>query len=160
MGGLNAEPLAEITDYDGLVAAMRARAQERKLALSSDENAAIAGLPDKYLPKLIGTNPVRRLGMISLGAVLGVLGVKLLLVADEDAERKFGLRLKTRNEKLVRGTTTYFVLTERKLRRNQEKGRKSRWSKLTKEEKSEIMRGVVRARWSKPRGAEAKRAAI
>jgi hypothetical protein len=152
------EPLA-ITDYEGLIAAMRVRAQERRLALSAEENAIVAGLPDKYLPKLIGSNPIRRLGMASLGAVLGVLGAKLMLVADEEAEKKIGPRLKIRNENLVRGTTTYFVLTERKLRKNQEKGRKSRWSKLTKEERSEIMRGVVRARWSKPRAPEVRRAA-
>jgi hypothetical protein len=159
IGAPSLQPLAEIFSYDDLVAALRARATDRQIALSAEENAAVAGLASGYIGKLIGVNPTRHISMVSLGALLGLTGSKLLLVADKEAEQKFGPRLKIRNKNLVRGTTTYFVLTERKLRKNQEKGRKSRWSKLTKEERSEIMRGVVRARWSKPRVVEVKRTA-
>jgi len=151
-------PLAEIVDYDGLIAAMRARAAERKLALSAGENAIVAGLPDKYLPKLIGTNPVRRLGMASLGAVLGVLGAKLILVADEEAERKFSSRLKRHNPNLVRsGTETQ--LAQRHAQRMGRKGARSRWAKTTPEERSEVARKLNKLRWDRPKIVEVKRAA-
>ncbi len=155
---MSAEPLATIHDYDGLIAAMRVRAQERKLALSADENAAIAGLPDKYLPKLIGANPVRRLGMASLGAVLGVLGAKLVMVADEEAELKFAKRLKRHNPNLVRSGTEA-QLAERHAARMGRKGGRARWAGTTPEERSEVARKLNKLRWGKPKIVEVKRAA-
>jgi hypothetical protein len=138
---------------------MRARAAERKLAISAQENALVAGLPDKYLPKLIGTNPVRRLGMASLGAVLGVLGAKLILVADEEAELKFGKRLKRHNPNLVRVRSgTEAQLAERHAQRMGRKGGRARWAGTTAEERSEVARKLNKLRWGKPKIVEVKRA--
>jgi hypothetical protein len=53
--------------YAGLIDAMRARAQERRIALSSADFAAVSGLPSYYCNKLLAANPVRRIGAISLG---------------------------------------------------------------------------------------------
>jgi hypothetical protein len=42
------------------------------------------------LAKLIGRNPVRRLGMMSLGPVLSVLGIKLAMIEDPEALERYG----------------------------------------------------------------------
>jgi hypothetical protein len=152
------QPLAEIFSYDDLVAALRARATDRQIALSAEENAIVAGLPCRYLQKLIGSSPVRRLGMASLGPVLGVLGAKLVLVDDAEAERRYGRRLKRHNPNLIRSGTEA-QLAERHARRMGRKGGRARWAGTTAEERSEIARQLNRLRWSKPRVVEAKRAA-
>ena len=77
--------LAEFSDYSGMIAAFRARAAERKIAVSSESASHVAGLTDQYLAKLLAPRPVRRIGMLSLAPMLGVLGVKLVMVEDEEA---------------------------------------------------------------------------
>lgn len=56
-----------IVDYRngsaGLVDAFRARAQERKIAITSSNVAAMANLPDFYVAKLLSVHPVRRIGI-------------------------------------------------------------------------------------------------
>jgi hypothetical protein len=151
-------PLAEIVDYDSMIAAMRARAAERKLALSASENAVVAGLPDKYLQKLIGSLPVRRLGMASLGPVLSVLGIKLIMVEDADAERRYGPRLKRHNPRLIR-TGTEARLAERHVVRMGRKGGRARWAGTTAQERSEAARKLNQLRWRRPKITEIKRAA-
>jgi hypothetical protein len=141
-------PLAEITDYKSMIAAMRARAAERKLALSAEENAIVAGLPSKYLQKLLGSSPVRRLGMASLGPVLGVLGAKLVLVDDAEAERRYGSRVKQHDPRLVRSGTEA-QLAERHVQRMGRKGGRARWANTTPEERSEAARQLNKLRWSK-----------
>jgi hypothetical protein len=80
------EPLAIVTDYRGLVAALRQRIVELGTGMESVDE--VAGLPARYTSKLLSTN-VRpgkpNLGPISLGPLLKALGLKLALVADEDA---------------------------------------------------------------------------
>ena len=84
---MSARVLAEVSDYDGLVTALRARAAERNLALSSIAFAQVAGLPDRYVAKVLAPcdTPAaskRHLGRISLGPVLALLGVKLPILED------------------------------------------------------------------------------
>jgi hypothetical protein len=152
-------PLSEIRDYEGLVQALRSRATELKLALSAEENAAVAGVAASYIPKLIGSNPIKRIGMVSLGALLGLTGSKLLLVVDEEAEQRYGPRLKIRNDNLVRSAVTEVRLTRRFLQKIGRKGARSRWDNTTPEQCSEVARQLNKLRWSKPRITEIKRAA-
>lgn len=93
--------LAEIKDYAELIGALRARAAQRKIALSSIEITQLAGLPDRYLTKVLappsgkkGQN-FRALGHISMGPVLTVLGVKLHLVEDFEAMERLKGRIVT-----------------------------------------------------------------
>jgi hypothetical protein len=152
-------PLAEIFNYDELVAALRARAAEQKLALSAPENSQVSGLTDGYIAKLIGSNPPKRIGMASLGPILAVCGVKLVLLADEEAEQRYGPRLKRRNENLVHADVTYRSLTRRFMQKIGRKGGNARRDKLTPEQRSEIARNAVLARWSKSRIVKIKQAA-
>jgi hypothetical protein len=148
----------QIVDYQTLLDALRSRAIQQQVALSAPENAALAGVPDQYLGKVLGTRPVRRLGPSSLGAVLGLLGCRLVLVVDKEAMRKYGSRVKRHNPNLVRSATEP-QLAERHAQRMGRKGARSRWSKTTPEERSEVARNLNRLRWSKPKIVEMKRAA-
>jgi hypothetical protein len=88
--------LAQVTDYAGLVGALRARCAE--LNLTFDVLDEIAGLADRYSSKLLtpAIKPSRTLGKMSLGAVLGALGLKLIVVEDPVALAKVQNRYRPR----------------------------------------------------------------
>jgi hypothetical protein len=91
------EPLAVVTDYRGLVTALRRRIVELGTGMESVDE--VAGLPARYTSKLLSTNVrpgKKNLGPLSLGPLLGALGVKLALVADEEALAKVIDRLPQR----------------------------------------------------------------
>jgi hypothetical protein len=69
-----------IRTIDELVAAIRARRDE--LDLSHETLDHIAGLQPGYVSKLLAPEPMKGLGPISLPALLGALGVALVLVED------------------------------------------------------------------------------
>jgi hypothetical protein len=72
-----------ISKYKDLVEACRQRANE--LGLSRLEIDRIGGLPAGYAGKLLAVKCKKRLGPISLETMLGVLGLKILLIEDEAA---------------------------------------------------------------------------
>jgi hypothetical protein len=148
----------QIVDYQTLLDALRSRAIEQQVALSAPENSALAGVPDQYLGKVLGTRPIRRLGPTSLGAVLGLLGCRLVLVVDKEAMRKYGSRVKRHNPALVRASSEA-QLAERHARRMARKGGRARWAGTTAEERSEAARQLNKLRWGKPKIVEVKRAA-
>jgi hypothetical protein len=90
--------VGSFNDYDGMIHAMRARAQERRIAITSPDVAEMANLPDFYIAKLLSVHPVRRVGMISLGPILSVLGVRLLMVEDPKAMARYTDELPKRVE--------------------------------------------------------------
>jgi len=105
--------LATVTDYAGMLAALRDRADE--LRLSREAIDQVAGLPSGYSGKILGIGQVRRLNLISLGPVLGALGVKLVMVVDGAALKQFGGRSAKRHENRVRhGVLTQLMMRNRK----------------------------------------------
>jgi hypothetical protein len=62
---------------------LRRRADELRLSRRTIDN--LSGLPDGYCQKLLGPAKRRKLGMKSLGAILGALGVRLVMVEDPAA---------------------------------------------------------------------------
>jgi hypothetical protein len=75
-----------ISDYRGLVETCRARADE--LELSRSEIDRICGLPAGYAGKLLGNGLAKRkkrMWPIGLEAMLGTLGLRILLIEDEVA---------------------------------------------------------------------------
>ena len=78
-----------ITDYRGLVEACRARADE--LAISRLEIDRLGGLPVGYAGKLLGKDGAlpgkehKKMWPRSLELMLGVLGLKILLIEDNVA---------------------------------------------------------------------------
>jgi hypothetical protein len=74
--------LAEIRDYRELITALRQ--QVIGLNVRWETVGEIAGLPDRYLAKLLAPVPMRGIGRTSLGPLLGTIGCKLVLMRDGD----------------------------------------------------------------------------
>jgi hypothetical protein len=76
-----------VQGYKGLVETCRQRAEE--LAISRLELDRLAGLPSGYAAKLLGRDGAgpqkKRLWPIGLESMLGVLGLKILIIEDEAA---------------------------------------------------------------------------
>jgi hypothetical protein len=66
-----------------LLAAIRARRDA--LNISHETIDDLAGLPAGYTSKLLSPDPIRGIGYMSLGAVLGALGMALIAVEDSAA---------------------------------------------------------------------------
>lgn len=142
--------IASISDYPGLIAAMRTRAAERKIAISSDNSADLAGLPDRYIAKLLGPKPVKRIGMISLGPLLGLLGVRLVMVEDQKAIEALAGRLMERNESCVRTGAVHIELSYRFLKKIGAIGGRASANSRTPAQRSRAARKAAKARWAKP----------
>ncbi|MEK9281184.1 hypothetical protein MTR72_16440 [Bradyrhizobium sp. ISRA442] len=83
-----------------MISALRDRADQ--LQISREEIDILAGFSDRYSGKLLGTNPCRTLGRMSMGPALEVLGVKLLLIEDSGLTARTVARRKPRQEHQVR----------------------------------------------------------
>ena len=75
-----------IRSLDDLVAAVCARRDE--LNISHELLDDLAGLQSGYVSKLLAPNRVKNFGAMSLPAVLGALGVALVLVEDTAATER------------------------------------------------------------------------
>jgi hypothetical protein len=95
------EPLAVVTDYDGLVTALRQRIVE--LGTSIEAVDGIIGLPTRYTGKLL--NGARGIGRVSLGSLLGALALKLAVMPDNDALARLRHRLPQRGTRGPKLTT-------------------------------------------------------
>ncbi len=67
-----------IESYARLVVVLRDRVEEIGTTFAGVDQ--LAGLSDRYAQKLLGHEPIKRMGAISLFPVLQALGLKLLLV--------------------------------------------------------------------------------
>ena len=65
-----------------LVAAHRARRDE--LQITHETIDAIAGWAPGYAGKILAPDPIKNLGWMSLGSLLGTFGTMLLMVEDEE----------------------------------------------------------------------------
>jgi hypothetical protein len=78
--------LAVCRSYAELIAVLRARVAE--LGASGETVDDVAGLPLRYTMKLLTPIPVKALGRTSMGPLLGVLGLKLVVMEDTEAFEK------------------------------------------------------------------------
>jgi hypothetical protein len=136
--------LADVSSYEQMLTALRARVTE--LQINGERFDEFAGLPRGYLSKLIGVNPIRRIGMTSWAPVLTGLGLRCLFVEDEAATERLKNHVAPRNNSYPRATYTLRVVTDRQWSRIQKLGRVARWEKIPKAQRSEIMRAVRAAR--------------
>jgi len=153
MGVEGAGVLGEVTDYPSMMRILRERANDLHINRSGEETAKLSGLPDRYLSKLLGPRPVRRIGMRSMGAVLGVLQIKFIAVVDEEAVRRYGNRVQKRDERLVRSGTVTIELSRRHMKAIGRKGGQARF-KLPAREIKRLARAAGRARQAKRRLAQ------
>jgi hypothetical protein len=143
MAGDEPRVLAVVSSYHEMLAALRSRITE--LQINGERFDDYAGLPRGYLSKLVGANPVRRLGMTSFAPVLAGLGLRLLVIEDPEGTARLKSRLQPRNNSYPRVTYTLRTVTDRQWQRIQKLGRATRlenFKKLSKAQRSAIMRAV------------------
>jgi len=92
-------PIA-VRDYQQLLDALRFR--QNQLNISRETIDEVAGLPQRYTSKLLAPFPIKGVGRISLGPLLGALGLKLLVVEDIEALDRVRSRLAQRDPADVR----------------------------------------------------------
>lgn len=73
---------APIRDYSGLVQAIRDRREV--LNVTNETLDGIAGLTSGYTSKLLAPTPIKNLGPMSFGSLLGALGMALIVVEDQE----------------------------------------------------------------------------
>ena len=64
------------------------RARRDALNLSHETIDDLAGFPAGYTGKLLSPNPIRGVGYMSLGAVMGALGIALVAIEDSAAAER------------------------------------------------------------------------
>jgi hypothetical protein len=89
-----------ISSYDDLVSAFRERVDG--LNISRRELDHLAGIAAGHSGKLLGERQVKRFGAVTLGPVLGALGLKLILIEDPEQTVKIRKRAEQRDSRQVR----------------------------------------------------------
>jgi hypothetical protein len=118
--------LAEVVDYLGLIAALRDRAAELGIAMGSDNAAEISGLSSAYLARLMTPKTSGKLLSIeSFGIVLGLLGVKILLVEDGNQTARMARRIKRRAAGYVRDGVCHIAIPKKNFKEMGLKGGKN-----------------------------------
>jgi len=145
--------VAEVVDYPGLIAAIRARIAELGVAVGGvgpGSAGEVAGLADGYLAKLVAPGKwSKRLGMASLGPTLGVLGLKIYLVADDRQTAKMARRLEKRSGSYVRSNVVHVEWSKQHLAEAGRKGAISGHAKRTPKQRQEHARKLAAARWKR-----------
>lgn len=166
--------LATVRSYDELIAALRARSLE--LNATREAIDEVAGLQKGYTAKVLAPAAPKGLGRISMGPLLGALGVVLVMVEDAESRAvkrvgggklsyqlngaenapvilKFSRR-KMRKMALASAAARMKKIPASKRRAIARKAGKARGSKCGPERLSEVGRMAAKARWSKPKLVE------
>ena len=72
-----------VNDYQGLIEVCRQRAEE--LAISRSGIDDLGFLPNGFAGKALGRGQAKKMGPLTLGPMLQVLGLKLLIIEDDAA---------------------------------------------------------------------------
>jgi hypothetical protein len=83
--------IATPRDYLELIQVARARMRELDITLETLDH--ISGLAPHYSQRLIGLNPEKRFGAVSLTAIMGALGLRLVVEEDQEALARVRSRL-------------------------------------------------------------------
>ena len=158
---------APIRSMPELVQALRDRRDE--LNVSHETIDSIAGLQSGYTSKLLAPKPIKNLGPMSFGSILGALGLAVVVVPDPQAAAKVGKHWEPRKrpQKLLASIPASMICEVPatlqispellvKLRNIASLGGKARAAKLSRRRRKEIARKAILTRWKKKREAEAK----
>ena len=159
--GRDMKPLATIRHSDGLAGLQKAlRARWMELGVRAESLDEVGGLPVRYTAKLLAEYPTRSLGPTSLGPLLGVLGVMLVVVEDEEQQAKIAGRL---SKRLVPGGNagrTMLARQTRKRKANASFRVSPEWARLCRaaqllqqsdRQRSNIAKRAALARWRRLR---------
>jgi hypothetical protein len=140
--------LGTVGSYADLHALLRARCEELQISrLQLDE---ISGMQSGYSSKVLSLRPQKRLGTTSLPLILPALGVKLVLMVDEQATAALQARnIAPRRESAVRSGHCAVLVSRRHLKRIQRLGGLNSRARMSKKRASELGRNAARARWQK-----------
>jgi hypothetical protein len=139
--------IADVSSYEQMLDALRARVTA--LQVNGQIFDEYCGLPRGYLSKLVGANPVRRLGMTSFGPVVSALGLRCLFIEDEQATERLKKKLPPRNNSYVRADATHVVLTFRFMQKIGRLGAQARIDNSTPTQRRKWARQAAIARWRK-----------
>jgi hypothetical protein len=84
-----------VTDYAGLLEVIRRRMRELNITFETLD--VVSGVQLGYSSKILGPTPSKCFGPVSLGCVLGALGMKLVAVEDPEQLAKVRDRLTPRS---------------------------------------------------------------
>jgi len=149
---------ASINDYDGLVAAIRARMCE--LGVTNETVDAIAGLQSGYTGKLLAPNATKHMGRMSLGVILQGLALKLIVVEDAEAAEKMKGRWIRREKAMPNCLPAMARMPPRATwlftPRSGRKAANARAEKLPAIRRHEIALNATQERWRRQREKEAR----
>jgi hypothetical protein len=150
-GTMSDRTLGEIWCYEDLHRIMRARANELKLSREAID--AIAGLQNGYAAKLLAPRPIKKLGPLSIPTVLPVLGLKLVVMIDEQKAAALQARIsgQARHQASVRSAVVHYSVSQRFLRKIGRKGGTNSRARMSKKRASELGRRAAPARWARRR---------
>jgi hypothetical protein len=140
--------IATVFDYDGLQKALRDRAAEINVSRALLDE--LSGLQNGYCGKALALRPLRRLGAVSLGPLLGALGLALVIIEHPDQMERISARWVKRDSQKVRAETVHIFFSMRRFRAMQRKGGQNSRKYMTPEQASELGRKAAMARWRKP----------
>jgi hypothetical protein len=153
---LDERALATVTDYDGIITALRARMAE--LGVTNETIGAIAGLAGGYVGKILAPSRIKNLGPLSLGLMLQSLALKLIVVEDREAAEKMRPRWAQRKKSLpllpmarTRPRATWLFTS-----RSGRKAAKARAEKLSSAERSAISLNAITVRWQREKERQRK----
>jgi hypothetical protein len=140
--------LAVVRSYYELVDAFRNRVLE--LGTDYEEVDRVAGYCDTYTSKLLAPRPSRNFGEVSLGSMLGALGLELHVVENPVATEKARARLKQRDFAAYEPAPTVLRFPRRHFKRIGKLGAAGYLAKVSPEKRSEYARNAVLKRWRRP----------
>jgi hypothetical protein len=140
--------------YEELHSLLRERVAELDVSRLTLDDAA--GLTEGHSSKLLSPRPIKILGKVSLGSVLGALGCALVVIEDVEALARISPKLVKRQVrrrtmlayKWGRGLgTTRRQVSERFVRKIARDGGNARARNLTPAQRSRIARQAATVRW-------------
>jgi hypothetical protein len=166
----HARQLGIVRDYNQLHAILRARVEELDISRLTIDDAA--GLTSGHSSKILAPKPIKAIGKISMGPILGALGVALVVIEDVEALARVRGKLVKREGKVPAQhwrqkraaemipaempkpvKQSGRAMLRKRLRAIGRKGglmsAAARMNKLTPEQRSQIASGAARARWAK-----------
>ena len=81
--------------------------------------------------------------------LLAILGVKLQMIEDAEAVKRYGSRLAQRNESYVHSATVQFMFSGRHMKKIQRKGGTNSRAYMSARRARALARRAARARWAK-----------
>jgi hypothetical protein len=153
-----ARQIARVRDYMGLIAALRARADELELTRDGLDEA-MQTLPDRYASKLLASPPIRNFGRISLGPMLDALGLEIVLVENLKAVERISKQIAKRRQKSLDAGHRMLATTKRrrwKFPKGADHASLMRARQILTqpaEKRSAIARRAARIRWRRHRQA-------